>query len=156
MAAYFEKNLEQCIFDDKESPVMDNSTAMILLEILMNPASGHDRVDVSKTGTGIDGVKIFSCSQTLVTNKLVQNLTKNEMDMPDFSSVASSTTYPELANCSVVEDGNVLLIKRNNRYYFSVAVWMAQVENEGAYSVFYHNCPNYKRKTSRTTAIVST
>lgn len=154
MANYFEKNQDNCIFDEVQEEPMDNATAMILLEILTQPDIGNPYVKVSRKGMGIDTVQIYSCSQILVGSQLVDSLQKDELDMmSESSTVSRSTTYPELMNCSLVTDGRARLIHRKGMYYFSVAIWMAQVENEGAYSSFYHNCPNYKTKKATKSSV---
>ena len=163
VATYFEKNQDRCIFDDTEKePIMDNSTAMILVEIIMETDShGLPEVSVSKKGHNIENIKIFSCSQNLVSEGKVADLLKDETDnaSPNTSAEIREIVqrYPELENCSSDLSRGVKLIKRlGHGYFFSMALYMADYANEGAYSVFYHNCPNYgQQKITKTSLTVS-
>ncbi|XP_055343252.1 LOW QUALITY PROTEIN: protein GPR107-like [Paramacrobiotus metropolitanus] len=159
VANYFEKNQEACIFGENDKPRLDNSTAMILVEIIPDGPNEIARVIVNKqpSGGSIDGVDIFSCSQTLVELKLVDHLVDDEKGQSlSVSQQARDASYPELHSCSALENGNkAKLIKRDFKYYFSIAIWLGNVENEGAYSVFYHNCPNYEnRKATRSSLTI--
>jgi hypothetical protein len=164
VATYFEKNQETCVLDPKQPPLMDNATAMILIKFQWDhPDSGYPRLAVSTMGRNVDEIKMFSCSQKLVEEKMTDELlkVKHETDWPSNRTSDGVEKiiekYPELKKCSGDVKESAVLVKRGKYYLFSVAFYMAEIENEGAYSVYYHNCPNYPgyQTITKTSFIVS-
>ncbi|OWA50715.1 Protein GPR107 [Hypsibius exemplaris] len=154
MATYFEKNQDKCIFDVEHPPPMDNSSALITGEFVLTHGSGIPRILLKKWGKTVETVQMFSCSQKLVTDGLTDQVLRDEMDKPsgvnDTSQFVTGilAEYPELRNCSSdLKDGLATMIQRpsgnGKKYLFSLAFYISDFDNEGAYSVVFHNCPNY-------------
>ena len=169
MGTNFEKNMDICILDkNAQRPPMDNNTAMIIGEFLLKRRSGVPSIRLSTLGYGVREIQVFSCSQKLITDGFVEDLQKWEKDVPANENTTTPLVadvikaYPELQNCTPVslsrtDDVEVTMVWRPGKVYlFSLAFYITETANEGAYSVVYHNCENNEfRKSVKTTINVS-